>query len=85
MVDFSILKAPHHLDNRIHFTDVTEKLIAHPLPLGGAGDKSRNVHKLHRSGNNFRGLLDLGEGLKAGIGHGDHAHVGVDGAKGIIG
>jgi hypothetical protein len=45
VVDVRILKTANNLDDRIHFTDVAEKLIAEPLSLAGTLHKSRNVDK----------------------------------------
>jgi hypothetical protein len=56
-----IIKAAHHVHNRIGFTDVRQKLVAKPFAFAGTGHQAGNIYKFHRGRHNALGLNDGGQ------------------------
>ena len=46
--------------------------------------KPRNIDEFDDGGSDFFAVVEGGELVKPLVGHGDHAHVGLDGAEGIV-
>jgi hypothetical protein len=85
MDDVVVVKAAHHMDNGIGHADVAQKFVAQALSPTGPLHQAGDVHKLDdRRGGLFR-VVHLGQPVQTGVGDGHHAHVGVDGAEGIVG
>ena len=51
--DVGVLKAPHHVQDRVDVADVAEELVAEPLPLAGAANDAGDVHELQDRGQDF--------------------------------
>ena len=85
MHDVLIVEAAHHMHNGVALPDVGQKLVAQALALGGALDQAGNVHKFHHGGGGLLGVVHLGQRVQPVVGYGHHAHVGVDGAEGVVG
>ena len=85
MNDLGILKAADDVRDGIGGANVAEKLIAQALALGRARDQAGNVDELHRGRHEGLGLDKRGDLVQPLVGHADDAHVGVDGAEGIVG
>ena len=83
--DIGVVKAAHHVDDGVGLPDVGQELVAQALPLGGPLHQARDVHKLNDCRGGLLGLIDLSQLVQPLIGDGDHAHVGVDGAEGVVG
>ena len=64
--------------------DVGEELVAETLAFGRAGDQAGDVDELDDGGHHALGLHDLAQLRKARIRHLDHAHIGLDGAEGVV-
>ena len=79
-----ILKATDDVYNGVHLADVCKELIAKSLSLGGALDKSRDVHEFNGGGGELVGMMHVRQEIQALIGNGDNAYVWLDGAKGVI-
>ena len=73
------------MHNGVALPDVGQKLVAQALALGGALDQAGNVHKFHHGGGGLLGVVHLGQRVQPVVGYGHHAHVGVDGAEGVVG
>ena len=84
VMDIRVRKAAHHLDNRVYFADVMEKLVAESFARARAFDQTGDIHKLDRSRHNFFRARHLAEFFQPRIGHANYANVGIDCAKGII-
>ena len=85
VMDVRIFKAADDLDDGIHFANVGEEFIAETFAGAGAFYEAGDVHKFNGGGN---GDLRFGDGFEhgqAGIGDGDDADIGVNGAEGIVG
>ena len=80
----AVLEAANHMDDGVGGADVGQELVAQTFTLGGALHKTGDVHKLDDGGGHLLGLVQLGKPGQPLIGHGHHAHVGVDGAEGIV-
>ncbi len=82
--DVRVVEAAHHVDDGVRLADVREELVPQALAAGRALDQTGDVHEL----DDRRGLLlrvvDLRQGIEPRVRHGDHAHVGVDGAEGVV-
>ena len=85
MDDGAVLKAAHHVYNGVHLPDVRQKFIAQPLSLGGAPHQPGNVHEFQHGGGEFGRMVHLVELIQALVRNGYHAHVGLNGAEGIVG
>ena len=83
--DIFVVKAPHHMDDGGALPDVGQKLVSQPLALGRPLHQARNVHKLHHRGGGLLRLIEVAEPVQAAVRHGYGAHIGVNGAEGIIG
>ena len=85
MNDVFVIKTADHMDHRVGLPDIGQELVSQALALAGALHQSRDVHKF----NDRRGLLvrfvHLRQLVQPLVGDGHHAHVGVDGAEGIVG
>ena len=85
MDDVLIVKAPDHMDNRVCHADVGEELVAQPLSPAGPLHQTGDVYELDHRRGSLLGMVHLAELVQPGVRHGHHAHVGVDGAEGVIG
>ena len=85
MGDVGIVEAAHHMDNGVGGADVAQKLVAQALALGGALHQARDIHKLDHRRGVLLGLIELCQKVQPAVGHGHHAHVGLDGAEGEVG
>ena len=84
MGDVIILEAAQHVDDGIHFTDVTEELVAQTLPLRRAAHQPGNVHEGELGRNQFLRPGQFGQLRQAWIRHPDLAEVRLDRAEGIV-
>ena len=84
MGDVGILKAAHHMRNRVDLADGGEELVAEPLALGGAAHQARDIDEGQPGRNDLGGFGDLGELVEPRIGHRDLADIRLDGAERII-
>ena len=85
MMDVGVFEAADDLNDGVDFADMGEKFITQPFALTRALDQAGDVDKFDHRRNDDVGFHHLLQYLQPSIGHGDHADVGVDGAKGIIG
>ena len=83
--DVLIVEAPHYVDNGVRHADVGEELVSQALALAGALHQTRDVHELDDGGGGFLGIIHFAELVQPGVRHGHHAHIGIDGAEGVIG
>ena len=83
--DVLVVEAADHMDDGVTFPDVGQKLIAQALALAGALDQTGDVHEFHHGGGGLLGLVEVGQPVQTAVGHGHHAHVGVNGAEGVVG
>ena len=84
MGDVAVLEAADYVDDGIGGADVAEELIAQALALAGALDEAGDVDELDDGGGGLLGGVEIAQPLQPLIGHGNHAHIGVDGAEGIV-
>ena len=84
MDDVVVFETAHHVRDGVDFANVREKLVAQALALRCPGDQSCDIHELHRGRQNLLRMHDGGELLQTRIRHRHHAHIGINGAKGII-
>ena len=85
MDDVVVVKAAHHVHQRVALPDMAQELVAQARALGRALDQARDVHELHDGGGLFVGLPHLGQLVQPGVGHRHDAAVGLDGAEGVVG
>src|SRR5260221_371369 len=84
MGDVGILKAAHHMRDRIDLADGGEKLVAEALALRGAAHQARDIDKGQPRRNDLAGFGDLRELVEPGIRHRDLSDIRLDGAERII-
>ena len=80
----AVFKAADNVDDGVGGTDVAQELVAQTLALGGAFHKAGDIHKLDDGGSHLLGVVKLCQPRKALVGHRHHAHIGVDGAEGVV-
>ena len=65
--------------------NMRKEFVAQPLAAAGALHQARYVHKLDDGRGLFIGLVHLRQLVQPLIRHSHHAHVGLDGAEGVVG
>ena len=83
--DVLVVEAADHMDDGIGHTDVGQEFVAQSLALGGALYQTGDVHKLNDCGGGLFGVVHLGKLVQPVVRDSHHAHIGVDGAEGVIG
>ena len=83
--DVFIVEAAHHMDDGVRAADVLQELVAQSRALAGALHQAGNVHELDDGGRFLVRLIHLRQLVQPRIRHGHHAHVGLDGAEGVVG
>ena len=83
--DVLVVKAADHVDDGVGLPDVGQELVAQALALAGALHQSGDVHEFDDRRGLLIRLIHLRQLVQPVVGHGHHAHVGVDGAEGIVG
>ena len=84
MNDIVIFKATDNVDNRINLTDMGEELVAETFALGSALYKTCDINEFNDSGGELLGLMEISQPVQPLIRHGNHTHIGVNGAESII-
>ena len=84
MGDVAVLEAADHVDDGVGGADVGQELVAQALTLAGALHEAGDVDELEDGGGGLLGGVEVAQPLQPLIGHGHHAHVGVDGAEGVV-
>ena len=84
MGDVTVVKAAHHMDDGVGGADVGQELVAKTLAFGGTLHQSCNVHEFNDGRGGFLGLMEVAEPVQALIRNGHYAHIGVDGAEGVV-
>ncbi len=77
-----ILKAAHHVNQRVHLANVGQELVAQPLAPARAAHQAGDVDKFDGRGGVFLRAVHPREHVKARVGHRHDAGVGLYGAKG---
>ena len=83
--DVLIVKAADHMDDGVRAADVLQELVAQAGALAGALYQTGDVHELDDGGRLFVRLVHLRQLVQPWVRHGHHAHVGLDGAEGVVG
>ena len=73
------------MDDGVGTADVLQKLVAEARSLTGSLHQTGDVHKFDDGGGLFIGLVHLRQLVQPLIRHGHHAHIGLDGAEGVVG
>ena len=84
MGDIAVLEAADHMDDGVGGTDVGQELVAQTLALGSALDQACDVDELDDGRGGLLGGVEVGQPLQTLVGHGNHTHIGVDGAEGVV-
>ena len=85
MGDVAVVEAAQHVDDGVRVPDVAQELVAQTLALGGTLDQTGDVDNLDGGGDDPLRMVDFGQTDQPLVGHGDDAHVGLDGAEGEVG
>lgn len=83
--DIGIGKGADDVANGLTFADVGEEFVAEALALTGASDQAGDIDEFDGGGDDFLGVVELGEVVQTGVRDGDDANVWLDGGKRIIG
>ena len=84
MNDVVVLKATDDMENRVHLTDVSEKLVSESFALGSALDQSRDVNEFDHGGGHLCGVVHFRQIVQPFVRHGYHADVRLNGAEGVV-
>ena len=79
-----IVKAADHMNNGVGAADVLQELITQTRALAGSLDQARDVHELNDRRGLFIRLIHLSQLIQPRIRHRHHAHIGLDGAEGVV-
>ena len=82
--DVGILETAHDMDDGVHLAYVRKELVSQALAVARALDQPRYVHELHDGVRDLFGVVHLAEHFQTLVGHGDHAHVGLDRAERVV-
>ena len=85
MNDIAVIKATEHVNDGINVADVGQKLVTQAFTLGGTAYETGNVHEFNGSRCIELRIIHFRQYVQTTIRHGYHAHVGIDGAEGIVG
>ena len=80
-----IFKAAYHMNNGIHFTDISQELISQTFALGCALYQTGDIHKFNDSRSDLLRIVKVSQKLQSFIRYGNHTHVWINGTKGIVG
>ena len=83
--DVLVVKAADHVDDGVGLPDVGQELVAQARALAGALHQACDIHELDDGGGLFVGFVHLGQLVQPLVRNRHHAHVGVDGAEGVVG
>ena len=83
--DVLVVEAADHVDNGVRLPDVGQELVPQALAPAGPLHQTRDVHELHHRRGLFLRLVQFRQVVQPGVRHRHHAHVGVDGAEGVVG
>ena len=83
--DVLVVKASDHMDDGVRAADVLQELVAQAGALAGALYQTGDVHELDDGGRLFVRLVHLRQLVQPLIRHSHHAHIGLDGAEGVVG
>ena len=72
------------MDDGVGGADVGQELVAQTLALGGTLHQTGDVHKFDDRRGGLLGLVQVGQPLQPLVRHGHYAHIGVDGAEGVV-
>ena len=83
--DVFVVERAHDLADRIGLADGGQELVAEPLALRRPAYEAGDVHEGHRCRHHRCAVVERGQPLQPRVGHGHHAHVGLDGRERVIG
>ena len=84
MGDVLVLEAAHDVHDGVHFADMGEELIAEALAAARTLHEARDIDEFDDGGGHLLARIEGGKLVEPLIGHGDDAHVGLDGAERVI-
>ena len=84
MDDVVVIEAAHDMDDGIALADVAEELVAEAGTLACALDEAGDVHEFDDRRGELFGMVLVSEPFQPGVGDGDNADVGVDGAESVV-
>ena len=85
MGDIVVVEAAEHMYDGIGLADVGQELVAQALALGSTLYQTGNIDNLDRGGHHALGLTHLHEFGQAVVGHGDYAHIRLNGTEWKVG
>ena len=80
----AVLEAAQDVDDGIDLADVGEELVAEALAFRGAAHQAGDIDEFQAGGDGLDRLADLGQYMKARVGHADAADVRFDGAERVV-
>ena len=72
------------MHDRVHLADVRQEFVAQSLAVARALDEAGYVYEFDDGVGDLFGVVHFPEHFEALVGHGHHAHVGLDGAERIV-
>ena len=85
VLDIVVLKTAQHVDDRVHFADIAEELIAQPFALARPADQARDIDKAELGRDDLLATGNRRQFVQPRIGHADIADVRFNRAERIVG
>jgi len=85
MNDVGIFKTAYDVNDRLDFSDVTQKPVAQTFRRGLLLSQDGDIEKRHGRMGPFRRVEHVRQSLEPFIGHGDDADIGIDSTERIVG
>ena len=84
MLYVRIAEEANHFADSVRFADIRQEFVAQTFALRSTGNQTCNINEFHRCRDDLRRVVDGGKAVKALIGNGNQANIGLDGCKRII-
>ena len=82
--DVVVVEGAHHLADGVGLANGRQELVAQALPLRRAADEPCDVHEGHGRRHHRSAVVEIRQLLQPRVGHGHHAHVGLNGGEGVV-
>ena len=85
MGDIAVFKTTQNMGDGVNLADIAEKLVTQPFALGSTAHQTGNINETQARRHTLGGTCNIGQRIKARVGHGNIANIRFNGAKRKIG
>ena len=79
-----IAEKTNHFTDGVRFANIRQEFVAQTFALRSTGNQACNINEFHRCRDDLRRMVDGSKAVKALIGNGNQANIGLDGCKRIV-